>query len=168
MTSSMASWWNFFLHRWCHWWHHWWRHSVALSSAQNHYYFKKCPIRPAIASFSQIPRDGVTIEIRAKGKKLQYFFQFKHFSLFSNKIGANFIQTNSKISFCNDILKKNYFSIFKFCDQLLIHVKKPFFSIKIVQKLKTKKIYYINWKALPENATQWWKYLRIPLLVQAV
>ena len=59
--------------------------------------------------------------------------------------------------------KKKFFSILKFCDQLLIHIKtKLFFSIKIVQKLKAKKIYYINWKALPENATQWWKYLRIP------
>ena len=48
ITSSMASWWNFYLHIWCHWWchwwHHWWRHLVALSTAQNHYYFKKCPI----------------------------------------------------------------------------------------------------------------------------
>ena len=49
-------------------------------------------IRPAFASFSQIPRDGATVEIRAKGiKKLQYVFQFKQFSHFSNKIGANFI-----------------------------------------------------------------------------
>ena len=44
-TSSMATWWNFYHHRWCHWWHHWWRYSVAPSSAQNHYYFKKCPIQ---------------------------------------------------------------------------------------------------------------------------
>ena len=32
-------------------------------------------ILPAFASLSQIPRDGATVEIRAKGgKKLQYFF----------------------------------------------------------------------------------------------
>ena len=76
-----------------------------------------------------------------KRKKLQYFFQFSHFCLFSNKIGADFIQTNSKISFWNDILKKFFFPILKFRNQLLIHIKtKLFFSIKIVQKLKTKKI----------------------------
>ena len=35
-----------------------------------------------------------------------HFFQFQHFSLFSNKIGADLIPTNSKISFWNDVLKK--------------------------------------------------------------
>ena len=67
-------------------------------------------IRPAFASFSRIPRDGATVKIWAKvNKKLQYFSQFKHFSLFSSKIGADFIQTNSKISFWNNILKKYFF-----------------------------------------------------------
>ena len=66
-------------------------------------------------------------------------------------------------------LKKKIFFNFKFCDQLLIHIKtKLFFFNKDCSKVKDKKIYYINWKALPENATQGWKYLRIPLLVQAV
>ena len=46
-------------------------------------------------------------------KKLQYFLQFKHFSPFINRIVADFIQTNSNISFWNDIWKKNFFSILK-------------------------------------------------------
>ena len=44
--------------------------------------------------------------------------------------------------------------ILKFFDQHLIYIKtKLFFSIKIVLKLKAKNNYFINWKALPENAT---------------
>ena len=59
--------------------------------------------------------------------------------------------------------KKFFFSILRFCDQLLIHIKtKLFFFNKDCSKVKDKKKYYINWKELPENATQWWKYLRIP------
>ena len=38
-----------------------------------------------------------------------HFFQFQHFSLFSNKIGADLIPTNSKISFWNDVLKIFFF-----------------------------------------------------------
>ena len=60
-------------------------------------------------------------------KKLQYFLQFKHFSPFINRIVADFIQTNSNISFWNDILKKKFFSILKFCDQLLVHIKTKLF-----------------------------------------
>ena len=74
-----------------------------------------------------------------KGKKLQYFFKFKHFSLFSNRISADFIQTNSKIPIWNDISKKNFFSILKFCDQLLIHIKTELFFNKDGSKIKTKK-----------------------------
>ena len=73
-------------------------------------------------------------------RELQHFFQFKHFSLFSNTIGADFIQTNSKISFGNGILKKKFFSILKFCDQLLIHIKtKLFFFNKDGSRVKDKK-----------------------------
>ena len=67
-------------------------------------------IRPAFASLRQIPRDGASVKIQAKGKeKLRYIYNCPHFSLFSNKIGADFIQTNSRLSFGNDILKKKLF-----------------------------------------------------------
>ena len=66
-----------------------------------------------------------------RNKKLQYFFQFKQFSHFSNKIGANFIQTNSKISFCNDILKKKKFQFWDFVINFWFILKQNFFSMKI-------------------------------------
>ena len=43
-----------------------------------------------------------------------------------------------------------------------------FFTIKIVQKLKTKKFYYINWKALPKRPHSGENIYESPLLVQAV
>ena len=74
-----------------------------------------------------------------KRKKLQYFFQFKHFSIFSNKIGADFIQTNSKISFWNDILKKKNFQFWNFVINVWFILRQNFFFNKDCSKVKDKK-----------------------------
>ena len=106
-------------------------------------------IRPAFASFSQIPRDGSTVEIRAKGKNFNISYNLNILAFLPIKLVQILFKQIARNLF-GMIFWKKKFSILKFSDQLLIHIKtKLFFSIKIVQ-------------GVAENASQWWKYLRIP------